>query len=136
MKMIMMMMMKRFNRRNSHGQHGSKRRELAQHAHSRGSHPFTHTLNHINTVTTRLCEAPAQLLFVTACWVFRVSVIHRILTWATGFLTCIRGPSYTCVYTHGGWAHRQRYSATLFTRTNSQIVIVFLTGFEPSSFGS
>jgi hypothetical protein len=36
--------MKNFNRRNSHGHHGSKRRELAQHAHSRGSHAFTHTL--------------------------------------------------------------------------------------------
>ena len=32
------------NRRNSHGHHGSKRRELAQHAHSRGSHAFTRTL--------------------------------------------------------------------------------------------
>ena len=41
--------------------HGSKRRKLAQDAHSRGSHPFTHTL-YINTVTTTLREAPAQLL--------------------------------------------------------------------------
>ena len=38
-----------FNKRNSHGNgHGSKRRELAQHAHSRGAHAFTHTL-YINT---------------------------------------------------------------------------------------
>ena len=44
--------------------HGSnsKRRELAQHVLSRGSHAFTHTLTYINTVTTTSCEAPAQLL--------------------------------------------------------------------------
>ena len=36
------------NRRNSHGNHGSKCRELA--------HAFTHTL-YINTVTTTWCEA-------------------------------------------------------------------------------
>ena len=35
--------MKNFNRRSSHGHHGSKRRELAPHAHSRGSYAFTHT---------------------------------------------------------------------------------------------
>ena len=35
--------MKKCNRRTSHGHHGSKRRELAQHAHSRESHAFTHT---------------------------------------------------------------------------------------------
>ena len=35
--------MKNFNRRSSHGHHGSKRLELAQDAHSRGSHAFTHT---------------------------------------------------------------------------------------------
>ena len=37
--------MQNFNKRNSHGHHGSKRRELAQHAHSSGSHAFTHILN-------------------------------------------------------------------------------------------
>ena len=36
--------MKNFNTRSSHGHHGSKRRELAQHAHSRRSHALTHTL--------------------------------------------------------------------------------------------
>ena len=40
-----MIIMKNFNRRNSHGHHGSKCRELAQHAHSSGSHAFTHTLS-------------------------------------------------------------------------------------------
>ena len=32
---------------------------------------------------------------------FRVSVIHRTLTWTTGSLTCVRGYSYACVYTRG-----------------------------------
>ena len=36
--------MKNFSRRNSHGHHGSKRRDLAQHTHSHGSHAFTHAL--------------------------------------------------------------------------------------------
>ena len=41
---IIIIMMKNFNRRSSHGDHGSKLHELAQRAHSRGSHAFTHTL--------------------------------------------------------------------------------------------
>ena len=49
-------------RRSSHGHHGSKRRELVQHAHSRGSHAFTHTLTSTQLVTTTWCEGPAQLL--------------------------------------------------------------------------
>ena len=36
--------MENFNRRSSHGYHGSKLRVLAQHAHSRGTHAFIHTL--------------------------------------------------------------------------------------------
>ena len=43
------MLPRTLNRRSSHGHRGSKRRELAQHAHSRGSYAFTHTL-YINTV--------------------------------------------------------------------------------------
>ena len=43
--------------------------ELVQQAHSHGSHTFTHTL-YIATVTTTWCEAPDQLLFFSACWVF------------------------------------------------------------------
>ena len=42
--------MKNFNRRDYYGYHGSKRRELAQHAHSHGSHAFTHAL----TTSTQL----------------------------------------------------------------------------------
>ena len=38
------MIVKNFNRRSSYDHHGSKRRELAQHAHSHGLHAFTHTL--------------------------------------------------------------------------------------------
>ena len=38
---------------------------------------------------------------------FRVSVIHRTLTWTTGSVTsCVRDHS-------GGWAHRQRVSTFL-----------------------
>ena len=44
LKKIIIIIMKNFNRRRSHGDHGSKRRELAHHAHSRGSHAFAHTL--------------------------------------------------------------------------------------------
>ena len=54
--------MKEFNRRSSHGHHGSKRRELAQHAHSRVSQAFTHALTSTQLHPTMLCEAPAQLL--------------------------------------------------------------------------
>ena len=43
---LIMIIMKNFNRSSYHGHHGSKskRSELAQHAHSRGSHTFTYTL--------------------------------------------------------------------------------------------
>ena len=35
-------------------------------------------------------------------------------------------------YTHGGWAHRQRVSATFLTRTKMWLIfLVLLTGFEP-----
>ena len=50
-------------------------------------------------------------------WVF--SCFHnprRTLTWTTGSLTCVLDYSYACVYTRGGWAHRQRVSTTLLTR--------------------
>ena len=62
-----------YNRRDSHGHHGSKRRELAQHAHTHMDWVVRiHSLTHFTstTVTTTWCEAPAQaLLFVSACWV-------------------------------------------------------------------
>ena len=48
---IIIIIIMNFNRRNSHGNHGSKRLELAQHAHSRGPYAFTHTL-YINTTIT------------------------------------------------------------------------------------
>ena len=32
---------------------------------------------------------------------FRVSIIHQTLTWTTGFLTCVHGLQYACVYTLG-----------------------------------
>ena len=42
---LIMIIMKNFNRRSSHDDHDSKHRKLAHHAHSRGSHAFTHTLH-------------------------------------------------------------------------------------------
>ena len=32
---------------------------------------------------------------------FRVSIVHRILTWITGSVTCVRGYSYASVCTRG-----------------------------------
>ena len=52
---IIIIIMKNFNRCNSHGHHGSKRCELAQHAYSNGLHAFNHTL-YINTVTTTVTK--------------------------------------------------------------------------------
>ena len=42
--LLLLIMKNNFNRRSSHSHHGSKRHELAQHVHSRGSYTFTHTL--------------------------------------------------------------------------------------------
>ena len=49
---IVIIIIKNFNRRDSHSHHGSTHRELAQHAHSHGSHAFSHTL-YINTVKVK-----------------------------------------------------------------------------------
>ena len=51
----------------------------------------------------------------------RVSVIYRTLTRTTGSVTCVRDRKFLCVrvYTHGGWAHRQRVSPTFLTRKKS-----------------
>ena len=65
---------------------------------------------------------------------FPVSEIHWTLTWTTGSLTCVR-EHHCAIITHGGVAHRQRVSTTLLTRKNWQFFLVFLTGFEPLSFG-
>ena len=44
----------------------------------------------------------------------------RTLTRTTGSLTGVRDNSYACyIYTHGGWAHRQRVSTTFSTRKNA-----------------
>ena len=63
-----MIIMKKFYKRDSHGHHGSKRRELAQHILTWIARIHSHS--YINTVTTTWCEALAQLLFFSACWVF------------------------------------------------------------------
>ena len=52
---------------------------------------------------------------------FGVSVIHRTLTWTTGYLTCVYVIILMRAYnnTHGAWAHRQWVSTTFFSRKNS-----------------
>ena len=74
---------KNFNRRNSHGHHGSKHRELAQHAHSHGSHAFTHT--HFTSAQLQPRGVKYQLshYFSVHAGSFRVSIIHQTLTWTT-----------------------------------------------------
>ena len=100
--------MKNFTRRNSDGHHGSKRRELAQHSHSRGSHAFTHTL-YIYTVTTTWYEAPAQLLFFIASWVFSCfrnppnsDIEYRIFN--------VRTWAFLCVRIHTGVGHISQHN--------------------------
>ena len=62
---------------------------------------------------------------------FRVSVIHRDLTWTTGSLTCVRNHSYACVFTRGV-GHSDNVSAHHFDLEKlSQFFLVLLTGFEP-----
>ena len=96
----------------------------------------THLLTHSNTVTTRWCEAPAQLLHFSACWFF--SCFHNPSELWHGIQDLYHAYMIILVraYTHGGWAHRQWVSTTFLTQKNSQIFLVLLTGFEPRSFGS
>ena len=67
-------MKKNFNRRSSYGHHGSKRRELAQRAHSCGLHAFTHTFTSTQLQPTTLCETPAQLLEILEYGMFILKV--------------------------------------------------------------
>ena len=58
-------------------------------------------------------ELPVLINYEVHAGSFRVSIIRRTLTRTTGSLTCVRDPSYACVYTRG------RVSATFLTRKNS-----------------
>ena len=106
--------MKNFNRCSSHGHHGSQsqRHKMVQHAHSHGSHAFTHTL-YTNTVTTTWCKAPTQLLFFSACWVFlsfhhppNSDIDYRIFNMHTW--------SFLCVRIHTGVGHTNSKSTQHF----------------------
>ena len=99
--------MKNFNRRDSHGHHGSQRRELTQHAHSHvhGSHVTTSlTLTSLTTLTTSIntfattwCEAPTQFFYFSVhSGSVHVSAIHRTLTWSSGSLSCVCEHSCAC----------------------------------------
>ena len=96
--------------RNSHGHHGSTHRELVQHTLTWIAHIQSHT--YINTRIT-CCEAPAQLLFFRACWVFSCFRnapnsdmdyrIFKVHTW-----------SFLCVCIHTGVGHTDSESAQHF----------------------
>ena len=70
--------------------------------------------------------------------VFRVSIIHRTLTWTTGSLTCVHDHVYACVHTHGGLAPPTANQHTIFDSEKLTFFsfLVLQTGFEPRSFGS
>ena len=115
--------MKNFNRRSSSGHHGSEHREqLAQHAHSRGSHAFTHTLPSVQ-LQPRCAKAPAQLLLFSAYWDFSCLEIHRTLTWTRIFIVIILVRAY--IYTGVGHTE-ERASTTFLTRKNSQMFLMLL----------
>ena len=92
--------MKNFNRRSSRGNHGSKRRELVQHTHSRGSHAFTHTLTSTQ-LQPRGAKRQLSYYFSVHSGSFPVSVIHRTLTRTTGSLSYVCDHSCACVYIRG-----------------------------------
>ena len=54
-----------------------------------------------------------ELIKVNVGGSFRVSVIHRILTWTTGSLSCVRDYYCVCIYTRGD-GHTDSESAQHF----------------------
>ena len=68
---------------------------------------------------------------------FRVSVIHRTLTWTTGSLTCVRDHSYACAsYTRALGTPTASMHNIVYSEKLSQLFIVLLTGLEPRVFES
>ena len=93
------------------------------------THLQQHSYNHVVRSARSAIACQCMLGF------FRVSVIHRTLTLATGSLSCVRDHSCDCVYTRGldiPTASQHNIS----DGKKSQVVLVLLTGFEPRSFGS
>ena len=72
--------------------------ELAKHAHSHGSHVFTHTLTSTQLPTHGAKHQLSYYYSVHAACFYR---IHQTLTWNTGSLSCQHDHSYACVYTQG-----------------------------------
>ena len=65
---------------------------------------------------------------------FRVSIIHRTMTWTKGSLTCVRNHC-ECVHTRGlGTPIASQHN--IFDSNNSQMSVVLQAGLEPRSFGS
>ena len=69
---------------------------------------------------------------------FRVSVIHRTLTWTTGSITSVHDHSYACVYTLGLGTPTTSQQNIFDSEELSQMFLVLLArpGFEPRVFGS
>ena len=65
---------------------------------------------------------------------FRVSVIHRTLTWTTGALTCVRDHYYACVYTRRLGTLTKRVSTTFLTRKKT--LNFFKCSWRGSNLGS
>ena len=59
------------------------------------------------------------------------AVIHRTLTWITGYVTCVRDHSYACVYTRGLGTPTTRQHNIFDSEKLQQLLLVVLTGFEP-----
>ena len=61
---------------------------------------------------------------------FRVSVIHRILTWTAGSFMCVCDHSYACVYTQG-FGTLTVSQLNIFDLKKLTNLLVPLTVFEP-----
>ena len=68
---------------------------------------------------------------------FRISGIHRTLTWMTASSTCVRDHSHACVYTQGVKGTPTASQHHIFDSEQlSQIVLSSGRGFEPRVLGS
>ena len=54
---------------------------------------------------------------------------------AYGICNCVRDHSWACVYTHGGWAHRQRVSTTILSWKKKVIFSCAPDGIRTSVLG-
>ena len=76
---------------------------------------------------------PTQIYYKVHAGSFRVSIIHRTLTWTTGSVTCVRDHSYACLNTRGLGTPTasQRSIFDSEKLSHNFFLCSFLTGFEP-----